>query len=66
MNQSNKTFPNENNLDDITGFIRTLTEEPSYIPRSFSEQYVLVTTGGSSRAYLYDISSNTWKSVVIS
>lgn len=65
MIKSSKIFPDESNLADVRGFLHTRTEEPSYVPRSFSEQFVLVTTGGSSRAYLYDVISNTWKSVVI-
>lgn len=70
MNPSDKLFPNESNLFDIRGFVRTLTEDPNSgflaTPRNFSEQFVIVTTGGSSRAYLYDTNARNWKSVVIS
>lgn len=67
MTQSNntKTFPDDTNWRDINGFILSLTETPAYTPRGAFEQFVMVTAGGSSRAYLYDTTAKAWRSVVI-
>lgn len=56
----NDTFPQENNIYNIVGFISTLEEIPTYVPRRFVEQIVLVTNGGSTRAYLYDRANTSW------
>lgn len=41
-------------LQNLNGFIQTIEFVPAYTPKSFLDQFVLVTSGGSSRAYLYD------------
>lgn len=41
-------------LQNITGFIVTIDFVPAYTPKSFLDQFVIVTAGGSSRAYIYD------------
>jgi len=61
-------FPNQSFLG-ITGFIRTLSEEPNsagvplgtLVPRNLSEQVVLVRTGGSTALWIYDMRNTTWK-----
>lgn len=58
-------MPDSQTLYGLEGFIQTLTEEPAYTPRKFTDQLVIVTTGGSSRVYLYDTNSRSWKSAVI-
>ena len=65
MNPSNETFPEENNFFNIEGFVKTLTEEPSYTPRILSDQVVLVRTGGSTAAYFYDTVNTTWNYVTL-
>lgn len=55
-----KLFPQENHIFDLDGFLRTLTEEPTHTPKKFSDQLVIVTTGGSSALYIYDTSSTSW------
>ena len=70
LNMEEKIFPNENNIQDIVGFIRTLSEDPSSTglipkPRNFSEQLVIVTNGGSTSAYFYDTTNTAWKKVTL-
>ena len=73
MTQSeNKTFPTETNIQDLEGFIRTVTEAPDssdvnrgFNPKKFSDQILLVTAGGSTAVYLFNIDDQTWRSVVI-
>lgn len=60
-----KEFPTENDFFNLTGFLRTLTEEPTYIPKDISQQMVLVVTGGSTAAYFYDRSNQAWKYVTL-
>ena len=57
--------PGENNILNIEGFVQTLTEEPTYIPRKLSDQVVLVRTGGSTAAYFYDTVNTTWRHIVL-
>lgn len=70
MTLSANTFPEENNIEDLTGFIRTSPEDPSATgvyrsPRKFSQQIVLVTNGGSTSAYFYDTTNQAWKYVAL-
>jgi len=62
MNQ----FNDNTNFLDIEGFVNSLTEEPSFTPRKLSDTFFIVTTGGSSRFYVFDVVSRTWKTTVIS
>lgn len=39
---------------DVFNYIQTIDFVPTYTPQRLSEQFVLVTAGGSSRAYIYD------------
>lgn len=49
----------------ITGFISTKVDTPSYTPRGAFEQFVILTNGGSSRAYLYDTNAKAWRNVAL-
>lgn len=50
-------------LSNLDGFIQTIEFVPTYKPSRFVDQVVLVSSGGSSRAYFYDTkpSSSGWK-----
>lgn len=52
-------------LANINNFIRTREDVPSAKPRNFIEQFVLVWSGGSARAYLYDTVNLGWRYVVL-
>lgn len=64
-NTNNQQFPRELVWRNLNGFIQTVTEEPSYTPKGVFEQFVIATTGGSSRAYIFNTSSRTWLSVAL-
>lgn len=53
-------IPNENHILNIEGFIQTFTEEPTYTPKKFSQQTVLVSAGGSTAIYFYDNVNIRW------
>ena len=60
------TVPNEQNVDNLQGFIRTLSEDPSSSgilqnPKKFVDQVAVVTNGGSSSLYIYDTNNQAWK-----
>lgn len=64
MNQSNKQtpyIPDEDHIFNLVGFIQTRDTVPTDKPRKFADQFVLVTNGGSSRAYIYDTRGLAWK-----
>lgn len=66
MNQSNDgsssdPLPGRNDLLNVQGFIQTIEEVPTAKPKRFRDQFVIVTNGGSSRAYIYDTSGLAWK-----
>lgn len=65
FNNQASEFPTENHFFNLTGFIRTYTEEPTYTPKDISQQLVLVTAGGSTSAYIYDTNATTWLSVTL-
>lgn len=54
-------MPGRDDLLNLQGFIQTLFEVPTAKPKSFRDQFVLVTNGGSSRAYIYDVVGLAWK-----
>lgn len=45
----------------LTGFIRTVSAAPSWIPRSFEEQFALYANGGTYRLYCYDTINKAWR-----
>lgn len=53
-------------LSNLDGFIQSIDFVPTYIPSRFIDQVVLVTSGGSSFAYIYDTkaSSKAWRPFV--
>lgn len=57
----NPTYPGENHWRDINSFIVNLDIIPTYVPKTISEQFVIVTNGGSARAYIYDVRALTWR-----
>lgn len=58
-------FKGINHFFNIEGFIRTLKEEPTFKPRKLADQIVLVVTGGSTSAYIYDTVNTTWRHVTV-
>ena len=60
-----KEVDQDPNFVNLVGLFSTGTDAPSLAPRKISEQFVVVTAGGSSRAYIYNTISRTWMSVVI-
>lgn len=55
-------------LSNLDGFIQTLEFVPTYKPARFIDQFVLVTSGGSTRAYWYDTKPSgtpAWRYVVL-
>lgn len=52
-------------LLNLTGFLQTLSVVPTEKPKIFRDQFVLVTNGGSSRAYIYDAVALAWKYVAL-
>ena len=54
-------FPNENNLFNLYGFIRTIDFVPTEKPKTFADQLFIVTAGGSSRMYIYDTRGLAWR-----
>lgn len=69
MNQSNNnssadhTLPDEQHILNMQGFLRTIDFVPTAKPTRFVDQMFMVTAGGSSRLYIYDINPGTlgWK-----
>lgn len=57
------TLPEQQDLLNLKGFIRTIDFVPTAKPKGFSDQVYIVTAGGSSRAYFYDTNPGTlgWK-----
>ena len=66
MQQKNdQTLPGVLDLLNLEGFIQTLAVAPTEKPKIFRDQFVLVTNGGSSRAYIYDTVGLAWKYVAL-
>lgn len=61
----NRTLPNAIDLLNLEGFIQTIDFVPTDKPRIFRDQFMLVTAGGSSRAYIYDVVGLAWKFVTL-
>ena len=57
----------QNSLDllNLTGFIQTINFVPTEKPKIFRDQFMIVTNGGSSRAYIYDTVGLAWKYVAL-
>ena len=50
-----KPFLDEDNVANLLGSIRSLDAAPSEVPKRFVDQFMIVTSGGSSRLYIYDV-----------
>lgn len=61
----NETYPNEDYIGNITGFIRTIEFVPTDKPKQLIDQFIIVTSGGSSRAYIYDTVGLAWRYTVL-
>lgn len=66
MNPSNPEtpgvpFPGDNQVFNLLGFFRTQESVPTDKPVRFAEQLVIVTSGGSSRQYIYDTNGLAWR-----
>lgn len=59
------TIPGTSHFFNLEGFVRTLFEVPTAKPKQMKDQFVLVTNGGSSRAYIYDTVGLAWKYVAL-
>lgn len=59
--EQNSMIPGQDHWLNLVGFIMTLDIVPTYIPRGISQQFVIVTNGGSSLAYIYDTKGRSWK-----
>lgn len=46
-------------LSNLDGFIQTIEFVPTYVPKRFIDQFLIVRSGGSTRAYLY--APNGWQ-----
>ena len=53
------------NLRDNLNIFKTNTFSPTITPGNFWARIQPVTAGGSTRLYIYDTSTSSWKSVVI-
>ena len=60
-----ETFVGLNHLLNLEGFIQTIDFAPTAKPKKFSDQFRIVTNGGSSRAYIYDTVGLAWKYVAL-
>lgn len=60
-NKPQGTFPSQNDIRDIVGFIQTVESVPTDKPKTFWDQWRIVTSGGSSRSYVYDTVGGSWK-----
>lgn len=52
-------------ISSIVGLIKTRTTVPTGVPKKFSEQMVIVIAGGANSLYIYDPSSNLWRSTTL-
>lgn len=50
---------------NLSGFIRTVSTVPTYVPTSFAEQLVIYSSGGTFRLYAYDTVGKAWHYVVL-
>ena len=45
---------------DLAGLIATVSAAPTWTPRKFSEQFAIMTSGGTLRFYWYDRDNGAW------
>lgn len=59
--QRKRTYTGEQNWRDIDALLTNTEVVPTAKPRSISEQFVIVSGGGSARAYIYDTGALSWR-----
>ena len=57
--------PQPINLNEIQGFIRTVSAIPTIIPTKINEQFVIYKSGATKRLYVADLTNSTWHYVSI-
>ena len=67
MNKDNPggILPGEQHVLNLGGFIQTLNTAPTYTPRRFSEQVVVVVSGGNRTLYVYDVTNALWRQATL-
>ena len=55
-----RNSPSDRGWIDLAGFLKRVEEVPTQTPRNIYEQFVLVTNGSSSRAYIYEPIAQAW------
>ena len=63
--EAEQTIKGEFNWLNLFGFLKRVEEVPSAKPRNIYEQIVIVTNGGSTRAYIYENYSLAWKYIAL-
>lgn len=48
-------------IENLVGFIRTVSAAPTWIPKSFEEQFALYANGATYRLYCYDSINKAWR-----
>jgi len=56
-----ETYPGENHLANLTGYIRTVDTAPTYTPKTFFQGLVLYANGATYRLYIYDFVNKAWR-----
>lgn len=59
------TIPGEQHILNLQGFVRSSSTVPTYVPRHFYEQVVVVVTGGNMSLYIYDVENLLWRSTTL-
>lgn len=52
-------------LQDLQGFIKTVSTVPTHVPRQLVEQVMIYASGSVYRLYAYDAVGNTWRYVAL-
>jgi len=49
------------NIKDLSGFIRTVSAVPSWVPTNFYDQLAIYKNGATIRLYIYDVKNKAWR-----
>ena len=52
-------------LNDLFGLLTTRTTVPTYVPKRFIQQLVVVNTGASQSLYVYDKVGGLWRGTTL-
>ncbi len=55
------TPPSPQTLENITGYFPQVTAVPTWIPRSFKDQFAIYASAGTFRMYIYDTANSAWR-----